>query len=123
MFPITAVLGSREFRLCTRLGAQGGSQLSAGREDFADGSAVLSTLSEGLVLELSDLDTQNATLEGDYLRLVVEIEIGGVPTVLEIGLICLFMSVCIILLEGCISTNLFYRVRQQADIPKVEVCI
>jgi hypothetical protein len=41
-------------------------------------------LSEGLVIALSDLDTENATLKGDYLRKVVEIVIGVIPTILEV---------------------------------------
>ena len=53
-------------------------------EDFASGSAVFSKLREGLDMVLSDFDAENATLKGDYLRQVVEILIGGVPTVLEI---------------------------------------
>jgi hypothetical protein len=84
MLSITAVLGSHEFGLRISLGAQGGSQNSAGREDLSRGSAVLSKLSEGLEIELSDLQQENATLKGDYFRQVVEIVIGGVPTVLKI---------------------------------------
>jgi len=71
MLSIMAGLGCHEFGLRIWLGAQGGSQISAGREDFAGGSAVLSTLSEGLEIELSDLDAENATLKGDYLRQVL----------------------------------------------------
>jgi hypothetical protein len=70
----------------------GGSQISAGRGDFHDGSIVLSTLSKGLEIELSDFEAENAMLKGDYLRQVVEIVIGGVPTVLEICFMCFFMS-------------------------------
>jgi hypothetical protein len=55
-----------------------------GREDFAGGSAVLPTPSEGLEIELSDFEAEDATLKGHYLRQVVEIAIGGVPTVLEV---------------------------------------
>jgi hypothetical protein len=49
-------------------------------------------LSEGLEIELSDFEAENATLKGDYLRHVVEIVIGGVPTGLEIRSMCLFMT-------------------------------
>jgi hypothetical protein len=45
-----------------------------------------------LDIELSDFEAEDATLKGDYLQQVVEIVIGGVPTVLEVGLMCLFMS-------------------------------
>jgi hypothetical protein len=105
------------------MGAQGGSQISAGREDFAGGSAVLLTLSEGLEIELSDFEAGNATLKGDYLRQVVEIVIGGVPTVLQIRFMCLFVSLGRILLQGSVSTNLFDPVRHQVDLSKVEVGI
>jgi hypothetical protein len=55
-------------------------------------------LSEGLEIELSVFTAENATLKGDYLRQVVEIVIGGVPTILEIRFMCLFMSLARILL-------------------------
>jgi hypothetical protein len=79
-----------------------GVQISTGREDFAVGSAVLRTLSEGLEIELSDFDAENATLKGDYLWQVVEIVIGGVPTVLEVYFMCLFMSLGRLLLQGSV---------------------
>jgi len=123
MLSIMAVLRSHEFGLRTGLGAQGGSQISAGREDFAGGSAVLSTLSEGLQIELSDFEAENATLKGDYLQQVVQIVIGGAPTVLEIRFMCLFMSLSRILLQGSMSTNPFDPVRHQVDRRKVEVSI
>jgi len=107
MLSITAVLRSHEFGICIRLGAQGGSQISTGREDFAGGRAVLSTLSKGLEFELSDFEAENATLKGDYLRQVVEIVIGGVPTVLEVCLMYLFMPLGRIRLQGSVSTILF----------------
>jgi hypothetical protein len=40
------------------------------------------------VIELSDFEVENAMLKGNYLRQVVEIVIGGVPTVLEIRFMC-----------------------------------
>jgi hypothetical protein len=89
------------------VGAQGGSQISTRREDFACGSAVLPRLSEGLEVELFDFEAEDATLLGDYLWQVVEIVIGGVPTVLEVRFMCLFMCLCRILLQGSVSTNLF----------------
>jgi len=57
--------------------------VSEGRT-VAVGRAVLSTLSEGLEIELSDFETENATQKGDYLWQAVEIVIGGFPTVLGI---------------------------------------
>jgi len=84
---------------------------------------VLSMLSEGLEIELSDFEAENATLKGDYLRQVVEIVLGGIPTVLEIRFMCLFLSLCRILLQGSVSTNLFDPVRHQVDLRKVEVGI
>jgi hypothetical protein len=71
MLSITAVLGSPEFRLCIRLGAQGGNQISAGREDYAGGIAVLLTLSQGLEIALSVFDTENAMLKGYNMWVVV----------------------------------------------------
>jgi len=48
MFSIKPVLGPHEFGLRSWLGAQGGSQISTGREHFAGGRAVFLTLSKGL---------------------------------------------------------------------------
>jgi hypothetical protein len=77
-------------------------------------------LSEGLQIELSDFEAENATLNGDYLWQVVEIVIGSVPTVLEVRLMCLFMSLGRILFQGSVSTNLFGSLRNPVDRRKVE---
>ena len=105
------------------MGAQAGSQISTGREDFAGGSAVLPTLSKGLEIELSDFEAENETLKGDYLWQVVEIVIAGVPTVLEVGFMCLIMSLGRKPLQGSVSTNLFGLMGHQVDFRKVEVGI
>ena len=84
---------------------------------------MLPMLSEGLEIELSDFEAENATLKGDYLRQVVEIMIGGVPTIVEVRLMCLFMSLGRILLQGSVSTNLFDPMRPQVDLWKVKVGI
>jgi hypothetical protein len=55
-------------------------------------------LSKGLEIVLSDFAAENATRKGDYLGQVVEIVIRGVPTVLEIRFMYLFMSLVRILL-------------------------
>jgi len=123
MLSITAVLGPHEFGLRIRLGAQEGSQIRTGMEDFAGSRAVLPTLSEGLEIPLSDFETENPMLKGDYLRQVVQIVIAGVPTVLEVRFMCLFMSLGRILLQGSVSTNLFDPMRHQVDLWKVEVVI
>ena len=123
MRSITAVLGSYEFRLSIWLGAQGGSHFRAGREHFAGGSTVPSTLSEGLEIELSDFEAENVMLKRNYLRQVVEIVIWGIPTILEIRFMCLFMSLGRILLQGSVSANLFDPVRHQVDLWKVELGI
>jgi len=81
------------------------------------------TLSKAFEIELSDFEAENATLKRDYSRQVVEIVIGGVPTVLEIRFMRLFMSLGRILLQGSVSTNLFDPVRHQVDLRKVEVGI
>jgi hypothetical protein len=88
MLSITAVLGPHEFGLSILPGAQGGIQISTAREDCAGGSTGLLTLSEGLEIELSDFEAENATLKGIYLWQVVEIVIGSVPTVLDGCFMC-----------------------------------
>jgi len=120
---ITAVLGPHEYGLRIWLGAQGGRQISTGREDFAGGSAVLPKLSEGLEIELSDCEAENATLKGDWLLQVVEIVIGGVPTVVEVRFMCLIKSLGRILLQGSVLTNLLDPMRHQVDLRKVEIGI
>jgi hypothetical protein len=80
-------------------------------EDIAGGSAFLLMLSKGLEIELSDFEAEDATLKGDHLWQVVEIVIGGVPTVLEVRFMCLFMSLGRILLQGSVLTNLFGPMR------------
>jgi hypothetical protein len=80
-------------------------------------------LNEGLEIELSVFKAENATLKGDYLRQVVEILIGSIPTILEVRFMFLFMSLSRILLQGSISTNLFDPMRHQVDLRKVEVSI
>jgi hypothetical protein len=80
-------------------------------------------LSEGLEIELSDFEAENTTLKGDYLRQVVEIVIGGVPTILEVRFMCLFMSLGRILLQGSVTTNLFDPMTHQVDFQTVEVGI
>jgi len=104
-------------------GVSGGSQISTGREDFAGGGTVLPTLSKGLEIELSDFEAEDATLKGDYLWQVVDIVIGGDPTVLEVRFRCLIMALSRILLQGSVSTNLFGPMRHQVDLWKVEVGI
>jgi len=76
-----------------------------------------------LEIELSDFEAENATLNGDYLWQEVEIVIGGIPTVLEVRFMCLFMSLGRILLQGSVSTNLFGPMRNEVDLRKVEVGI
>jgi hypothetical protein len=76
-----------------------------------------------LEIELSDFEAQNVRLKGDYLWQVVEIVIGGVPTVLEVHFMCLLMFLGRILWQGSVSTNLFYPMRPQVDLRKVAVGI
>jgi hypothetical protein len=80
-------------------------------------------LSEGLDIELSDFEAEDATLKGDYLGQVVEIVIGGVPTILEVRFMCLFMSLSSILLLSSVSTHMFGPMRHQVDLRKGEVGI
>jgi len=123
MLSLTAVLGSQEFGLRICLGGQGGCQISTGWDNLPCGSAVLPTLSEGLGIELSDFKAEDEMLKGDYLWQVVEIVIGGVPTFLEVRLMCLFMSLGGILLQGSVSMNLFDLMRHQVDLRKIAVGI
>lgn len=74
-------------------------------------------------IELSDYEAENATLQGDYLLKVVEILIGGIPTVFQINFKCLFMSLGRMLLQGSVSTNLFDPVSHHVDHPQVAVGI
>jgi len=71
-------------------------------------------------IEISDFAAENAMLKGDYLWQVVEIVIGGVPTVLEVHFMCFFMSLGRILLQGSVSTKLFDPMRHQVDPQNVE---
>jgi hypothetical protein len=80
-------------------------------------------LSEGLQIALPDFEVGNAMLKGDYLRQVVEIVIGGVPSGIKIHLMCVYMSLGRILLQGSVVTNLFSPVRYQVHLWKVEVHI
>jgi hypothetical protein len=49
--------------------------------------------------------------------------IGGIPTVLEVRFMCMFMSIGRILLEASVSMNLFDSMRHQVDLQKVDVGI
>jgi hypothetical protein len=62
-------------------------------------------------------------LKGDSLWQVVEIVIGGIPTVLEVRFMCMFLSLGRILWQGSVSTNMFGPMRHQVDLRKVEVGI
>jgi hypothetical protein len=73
-----------------------------------------------LEIELSDFGAEYATLTGDYLWQVVEIVIGGIPTVFQVGSM-FFMSLGRILLQGSVSTNMLRPMRHQVDLPKVDV--
>jgi len=118
-----AVLGSHEFSFHIWLKAQGSIQISTGRGDFAGGSAVLPTMSECLEIGLSDFEAENTTLKGNYLWQVVEIVIGGVPTILEVPFLYRFMSLSRNVLQGSISTNLFNPIKHCRDFQNVEVSI
>jgi hypothetical protein len=84
---------------------QGGNQITTGMEDSAAGSADLPMLSDSLEIEHSDFEEENVTLKGDYVRHVVEIVIGGIPTILEVGFMCLIMSLGRILMQGSASAK------------------
>jgi hypothetical protein len=69
---------------------------------------------------LSDFQAEDATLKGDSLWQVVEIVIAGVPTVLDVRLMCLFMSLGRILFQGSVLMNLFNPMRHQVDLRKLK---
>jgi hypothetical protein len=46
-----------------------------------------------LEIERYDVGEENATLKGDYVWQVVAIGIGGIPTALEVGFLCLIMTI------------------------------
>jgi len=52
-------------------------------------------LSEGLEIEISHFEAENVTLKGNYLWQVVEIVIGGDPTVLDSLRIVLCACLCL----------------------------
>jgi len=62
-------------------------------------------------------------LKGDYMWQVVEIVIGGVPTILEVCFMCFFMSLGRTVLQGSVSTNLLNQMRHLVDRRKVDVGI
>jgi hypothetical protein len=78
------VLGSHEFRIRLSVVAHRGSPFSTGREHMPGGSAVLTKLREGSEIELSDFEAASVMLKDDYVWPIVEIVIGGIPTILEV---------------------------------------
>jgi hypothetical protein len=78
-------------------------------------------LSKGMEIELSNSDAGNAMQKGEYWLRVVELVIGGVPTVLEIHFMCLFISLGRILLQGSVSTNPVDPERFPVDLLEAEV--
>jgi hypothetical protein len=104
-------------------GAQGGSKISTGRDDIACDSVVLPMLSKCFDIQLANFEPENATMNGDYLLQGVENVNGGIPTILEVWLRFLFMSLRRIQLTGSLSPNLFDPMRHQLDLRKVKVSI
>jgi len=102
---------------------RGGRQISARWKDFACSSTVLSGVSKDLEIELPESKEENVTLKGDYVLQVVEIVIGGIPTILEFRFKCMFGSLGRSLLQGFISTNLFDPMWHEVCFHTVEVGI
>jgi hypothetical protein len=123
MLSITVVSRTYEFRLSIGLGAQGGSQISTGQEDFAGSRAVLLMLSKDMEIELADFKEENPILKGECLQQAVEIGFEGIPIVLEVRLLRLFIFLGGIQLKGFISTNLYDLLRHQLGLRTVEVGI
>jgi hypothetical protein len=116
-----SIVGSHEVGLHISQGAQVASQKSTGREDIAGSSPDLPPLSKGLEIEISDFETENAMLEGDYLWQVVGIVNGGISIILEVRYMCLFMTLGGILWEGNILTNLCHTIRYYVNLQKLKV--
>jgi len=110
-----------EITLRIWLGAYASSPIITTWEDCAGSSTVLLILSEGVEIELSDSKVENATLNVEFMRQLVVIVIGGVPTILEVRSVCLFMSVGTILLKCSISPTVFDPRKHQVDLRKDEV--
>jgi hypothetical protein len=121
MLSIIAVLGSYEFGIYIWLEALVGRQINIDREDFPGNSAVLLTLSKRLAIDLSDFEAANTMLNGDFLRQVVEIGIGGAPSVLDVRVMNILIYHGWIRLQGSILMNLLDPGRYQLDLQKVEV--
>jgi hypothetical protein len=54
---------------------------------------------KGLESKLTDFNAENVMLKDDYMRQVVEIVLGGAPTIFEVHLVSLFMAQGRILLQ------------------------
>jgi hypothetical protein len=121
MISIMVVLESHESWLHISLGAVGGIKITTEWECFACGSAVCLTLRQDLEIELPHCEAQNVTLNSDYWQQVVKIVIGGVSTDLGIHIMCLFVYLSRMLLQGAISTTMFNTIRIQVDLLKVDV--
>jgi hypothetical protein len=74
-------------------------------------------------IEHSDYKAENLTMKGDYLWQLVEVVIGGVPTISQVHFMCLFMSLSPIVWQRSRSTNLFDPIRHQVDLRTVDVSI
>jgi hypothetical protein len=74
-------------------------------------------------IELCDFEADDAMPKGDWLWQVFEIVIVGIPTVLEVRFMSLFMSLGGTLLQGYVSINTFDPMTPQVDLLKVEVGI
>jgi len=69
----------------------------------------------GLEIELSDYETEYATLDDQYVWQVVEIVLGGFLTIHEVCLMCFLMSLRRLVKEGSVSTNLFHPMQHHVD--------
>lgn len=89
---MVVVFESHEFGFAIPLVTQRSSDINTGREDNDGGDAVIPILSECWFILLCYFNAENARLKGDHLWVVVEILIGGIPTVREVGVMRLFLS-------------------------------
>jgi len=123
MLSLMAVSRSNEFGFHKSPSAQPGSQTRTGRENFEVCSTVLLMLSEGFQIGLADFKSGNAMFEGVQSWQNVESVIGGVPTLLDDRIMCLFMSLERKRWQGSVSMNLFTPMRYQVGLRKDAVSI
>jgi len=83
------------------------SEILSRMDDFSCGRVVLLTLSKGLEIELSDHEVENTMLHSDHLRQERDSVIEGIPTIIEVRFMHMFMSRLSVTMKDSLLTNLF----------------